>query len=212
MRLGLITDIHEHVDNLQTALAVFRAEQVDEIVVIGDVFRTGAAIEPTCRLLSEANAVGVWGNHDFGLCVDPPAKLRDRYGSTVIDFMTTLKPKLEVAGCLFSHVEPWLNPEKIDDLWYFEGLPRSAQQLNRIFTAAPNRLMFAGHYHCWLLAQPDALVDWTGEGRVNLAHGRYFAVIGALCEGRFATLDTESWELTPRQVRNGDEVTPALPP
>ena len=38
MKLGLITDIHEQVEFLQIALDRFRQEQVDQVVVIGDVF------------------------------------------------------------------------------------------------------------------------------------------------------------------------------
>ena len=58
MKLGLITDIHEEVEFLRTALARFRHERVDQVVVIGDVFETGERIEETCHLLSEAKVVG----------------------------------------------------------------------------------------------------------------------------------------------------------
>lgn len=64
MKLGVLTDIHEHVENLRTALERFRVEQVDRIVVIGDVFEMGHRIKETCQLLSDAKAIGVWGNHD----------------------------------------------------------------------------------------------------------------------------------------------------
>ena len=41
MKLGLITDIHEQVEFLRIALDRFRQEQVNQVVVIGDVFETG---------------------------------------------------------------------------------------------------------------------------------------------------------------------------
>ena len=63
--------------------------------------------------------------------------------------------------------------------------------------AVPHRVMFAGHYHQWLLATPDGLVDWDGRQQVRLEQGRYFVVVGALCEGRFATYDTDTAVLTP---------------
>ena len=59
MKLGLLADIHEHVEHLRTALDHFKSERVDQVVVIGDLFEQGHRIEETCRLLSEANAVGV---------------------------------------------------------------------------------------------------------------------------------------------------------
>jgi len=197
MKLGLLTDIHEHVENLRTALDCFRVEQVDQIVVIGDVFEMGNHINETCRLLSEANAIGVWGNHDYGLCVEPDATDCAKYGDDVIRFMTSLRPRLEIADCYFAHVEPWLNPEDVADLWYFDGPPDEHGKLDRIFNAVPNRLMFAGHFHKWLLATPTRIENWNGEAAIALSGERYFVVIGALCEGRFATLDTETSNLIP---------------
>jgi hypothetical protein len=53
MKLGLITVIHEYVEPLRTALDHFRSANVDQVVVIRDVFETGERIEETCRLLGE---------------------------------------------------------------------------------------------------------------------------------------------------------------
>jgi hypothetical protein len=182
MRLGLIADIHEQVEFLRAALDRFRQQQVDRVVVLGDVFETGERIEETCRLLAEAQAVGVWGNHDFGLSDNPSNKIRAKYPASVVEYMTTLRPRLELDGCYFAHVEPWLNPEEIADLWFFEGPPDSDGRLKQIFNAVPNRLMFAGHYHRWLLAKPAASLSWAGECSVRLRHGRYFVVVNSLLE------------------------------
>ncbi len=113
MKLGLITDIHEQVELLRLALDRFDRERVDQVVVVGDVFEMGKRIEETCRLLSQVNAIGVWGNHDYGLCVDPDENARATYSVAVIDYMTSLRPRLEVGGSHFTHVEPWLNSGEI---------------------------------------------------------------------------------------------------
>lgn len=202
MKLGLITDIHEHVELLRVALDRFDHEQVDQIVVIGDVCEMGERIEETCRLLAEAGAIGVWGNHDYGLCVDVDERTREKYPTSVIDYMTTLRPRLEVEGCYFTHVEPWLDPETLADLWYFDGPPDEHRKLGRIFDAVPHRAMFAGHFHNWLLATPDGIADWNGDTSIHLSLGeRYFVVIGALCEGRYAVYDTEVSVLLPFNER-----------
>jgi predicted MPP superfamily phosphohydrolase len=197
MKLGLITDIHEHVEHLKTALERFQEHHVDQIVMIGDVFEMGQRIEETCRLLAEASVIGVWGNHDYGLCFEPDDDTRAKYGEVTMSYMTSLRPRLVVEDCHFSHVEPWLNPEEIADLWYFEGTPDGHGKLARIFEAVTNRLMFAGHYHKWLLVRPDGIQDWDGTTPVLLNNGRYFVVVGALCEGRYAILDTDTSTLTP---------------
>src|SRR5262249_12830104 len=167
MKLGLITDIHEHVDYLRTALDRLHSEKVDQIVMIGDVFETGQRIEETCQLLAESRSVGVWGDHAFGFCIAPDDELRGRYPSPVIDYMTSLRPRLEIDGCLFTHVEPWLNPENVADLWYFDGPPDERGGLARIFGAAKNPVMFAGHYHRWLLATPERIIPWQGEAPIR---------------------------------------------
>lgn len=197
MKLGLITDIHEHVAFLRRALQLFRSREVEQIVVLGDVFEMGRQIEETCCLLAAAKAIGVWGNHDFGLCYQPGADMRAKYPAMVLDYMTSLQPRLELEGCHFTHVEPWLNPEVITDLWYYEGPPDEHGKLARIFNAVPNRVMFVGHFHKWLLATPAEISPWLGDSPVRLDRGRYFVAIGALCEGRWATFDTETCELVP---------------
>lgn len=71
MKLGLITEIHEHVVTLRRALAHLAELGASKIVMIGDVVEMGRRLEGTCPLLAEAQVVGVWGNHDFGLCFEP---------------------------------------------------------------------------------------------------------------------------------------------
>ena len=197
MRLGLVTDIHECVELLELALARFRELQVDQVVVIGDVCEMGQRLAETCALLANHRAVGVWGNHDFGLCTAVNDAVRSRYSPDVLRYMASLRPRLEIEGCSFTHVEPWLNPEQFADLWFFGSLPDTPERLAQIFGAGQHRLMFAGHYHRWLAVTPDGILPWQGERPLNLASGRHFVVIGALCDGHSALLDTATWELTP---------------
>jgi predicted phosphodiesterase len=68
MKLGILADIHEHTRELQEAIGVLQQHGAKCFVVLGDVFETGKRIEQTVRLLQEVQAVGVWGNHDVGLC------------------------------------------------------------------------------------------------------------------------------------------------
>ena len=108
------------------------------------------------------------------------------------------QPRLEIDGCLFSHVEPWLDPHKIEDLWYFDGPPDSPEKLSRSFAAVPNRVLFIGHLHRWLLGTPDGLLAWRGENPVALdSRKRYLVVVHAVWDGKCALFDTKTGELTP---------------
>src|SRR5262249_42161592 len=79
MKLGILADIHEATGNLRAALAALRERGAERFVVLGDVFETGKDTVETVRLLQEAGAVGVWGNHDLGLSHEPTESVRAKY-------------------------------------------------------------------------------------------------------------------------------------
>src|SRR5436190_4744276 len=177
MPLGILADIHEELLFLRRALDLFPSLGVDRVIVLGDVHCLGKHLAETVALLAAANATGVWGNHDFGLCRDVSPRLRDRYASPVLDYMGALQPRLEVDGCLFTHVEPWLDPENIEHLWYFDGPPDTADKAARSFAAVPHNHLFVGHFHRWLVATPAGVQAWQGEGPLVLSPGRYLVAV-----------------------------------
>jgi calcineurin-like phosphoesterase family protein len=198
MRLGIVSDIHEEVHWLGRALEILRQENVDRVVLLGDVFRMGDYLEETVTLLAGAGAIGVWGNHDFGLSYQPKESLRAAYAGPILDFMSTLHPRLEIGDLLFSHVEPWLDPTDLMDLWYFGGIPDTPEKLARSFHATGHRVMFVGHFHRWLVGTSAGLLPWSGEHPIHLApEERYLVVMGPLCEGRFGIFDTGANVLMP---------------
>jgi hypothetical protein len=198
MKLGLLADIHEQTEQLRKAIDALQHHGADRFVVLGDVFEMGKRIEETVRLLQDVEAVGVWGNHDIGLCFDPGNAVRERYSPAVFDFMGKLQPRLEIDGCLFTHVEPWLDPYKVEDLWYFDGPPDSREKLARSFEAVPHHVMFIGHFHRWLLGTPEGVITWQGDRRLRLdCADRYLVVVHAVWDGNFALFDTKTGDLTP---------------
>ena len=200
MKLGLISDIHERVDNLQNCLRLLKKEGVDQIVMLGDVYEMGHRIRATCELLDKENVVGVWGNHDFGLCVNPTTEMLQNFGAEVIGYMTSLKARIVIDDCYFAHTEPWLNSDQLEDLWFFDGMPETAERRQQIFGAQPQRIFFAGHYHRWLLVTPDRTEPWDGSAPICLKEGLHFVVLDALVNGSFATYDTVTGWLIPHRL------------
>ena len=200
MKLGLLTDIHEHTDNLSKALFVLSEQQVDQVVVLGDLVESGQNLDETCRLLADAKAIGVWGNHDFLLCTSPSRQNQKKFSPLTLQFMATLSARLTIEDCYLSHIEPWLNPECLEDLWYFEGAPKSGRNLKRIFAAVPQRVLMMGHYHKWMLATEQEIIAWQGERPVSIENDRHFVVLGPLCRGHFAVYDTDTSLLAPFSV------------
>ncbi len=62
---------------------------------------------------------------------------------------------------------------------------RSSRQLNHL------------HNVIVLSCRLSSSINWSGERPIRLDDGRYFVVVGALCQGRYALFDTESLELVP---------------
>ncbi len=198
MLLGLLTDIHEAVEELARACELFRQLGVQQVVSLGDACDTFTPInraDATVELLRSVGAVGVWGNHDFGFCNDPPIEVRARATPTTLKFLGTMTPKLVIDDCHFSHVEPWLDATKVEDLWYFDGPARSAA---RSFAAVSERVVFCGHFHRWLALNEAGPIDWHGDAPLNLAKPtRYLIVVAPVVSGWCATYDTNSGMLTP---------------
>ena len=201
MKYGLLADIHENARFLRAALDRFRLEAVDRVLVLGDVFEMGRALEGTTQLLHDAGAEGVWGNHDFGLSYQPGDEIRARFSEDCMAFMTSLRPRLEFEDCLITHVEPYRDAEDINELWSFES--DSTPGLS--FASSSHRIMLHGHHHRWRATTPEGAVDWDCFHPLMLdPDRRYLIQVGAVCDGRCGVLDTTANVLTPIDLRDGN--------
>lgn len=201
MRIGIVADIHEEVDSLERALSLFRREEVDVVVSLGDAcdsYQASGKPSQVAALLREAGAIGVWGNHDVGLSYDVSDKIRREADPAFLEYMSGMLPHLTIENCRFSHVEPWLDARKIEDLWYFDGLPDSPEKAARSFAAVPERHLFVGHFHRWLAMTPTRRLEWSGDQPLNLAEEpRSLVVIGPVFRGWCAIFETTAALLTP---------------
>jgi predicted phosphodiesterase len=92
MRIGIVTDIHDAVLPLDLVLSTFRQTGVDQVVSLGDVFDSYRPNEPgaqVARLLAEAGAIGVWGNHDVGLSRDVNDAVRQAADPGLLEVVTS---------------------------------------------------------------------------------------------------------------------------
>ncbi|MBC7820449.1 MAG: metallophosphoesterase family protein [Planctomycetaceae bacterium] len=201
MRIGIVADIHEEVDSLKRALSLFRREGVDAVVSLGDAcdsYRASGNPAQVATLLREAGAVGVWGNHDVGLSYEVSDQLRRLADPAFLEYMSGMQPHLTIENCRFSHVEPWLDAKKIEDLWYFDGWPDTPEKAARSFAAVPERHLFMGHLHCWLAMTQSRRVEWCGEQPLSLANEpRSLVVIAPVFRGWCAIFETTASLLTP---------------
>jgi hypothetical protein len=202
VRIGLVTDVHSHAEELARALEIFRKRGVDRVVTIGDTIdaytRSGGSAE-VAELLTAAGAIGVWGNHDFGLRGEVEPDMRARFTAPVFDLLNRMQPRLVVEDCHFSHKEASVDPFDIEQLWELSEHPLPLVDRAMLgFAAVPQRRQFVGHYHRWWAAEQDGQVVWQGEDVLNFSQDRrYFVVVGATCEGWCGILDLNADLLEP---------------
>jgi predicted phosphodiesterase len=204
VRIGLVTDIHDDVDRLTAALAVLRGEGLDALVCLGDSTDFHGPYNrawEVAKLLHAADAVGVWGNHDFGLCRDVPLAELDEPDPDALAYFATWQPRLSLADCHFTHVEPWLNTEDVAALWYFDGPPDTAEKLARSFAAVPHHALFTGHFHSWLAGTQAGPLSWTGDGPLTFDPDcRYLVTVAPVFNGCFAVYDSDLRTLFPHRL------------
>ncbi len=204
MRIGLLADIHEEVDQLEAAIARCRREGADCLVTLGDIFATGERFAEAVDLLREADVSGVWGNHELALYAGRGDSVESQFDWRTLDYMRTLTARHEVEGVLFGHVLPCLDPTDVQQPWYVERAPTTAQAAARNFAAFSHRRMFVGHFHRWLAVTPEGPLDWPGDRPLQLDRAiRYLVVVAAVCDGWCAVYDTASDVLTPCNLRSG---------
>ena len=210
MRLGIVGDVHDHADHLAAAIEWFSSQGVDRILTLGDtidVLDPARGCVEVARMLRDAGVIGVWGNHDIGLCIDVSERVRARADPLVLEVMATMQPQLVVEDCLFSHRDAAIDPYDALALWGLtvtedeHDLPSIAR---RAFAAAPHRCQFVGHHHRWWAATPAGPLAWAGDRPLDLSETeRYFVVVGALVLGDCAILDTTRRRLEPHRVGEG---------
>ncbi len=201
MLIGILSDIHEAVSPLNNALARFRQAGVEKVVTLGDAFETyrrGEAAGDVARILRDTGAVGVWGNHDYGLSHEVSDEIRKEAEPDVLDFASRLESQLVVENCRFCHIEHWRDPTRIRHLWHIDEMSDLLERVPRSFEAVSEAFLFMGHYHRWLIVGSDGTVTWEVDRPLVLKPAdRYLVVMGAVVHGWCATFDSVTAQLTP---------------
>ncbi len=64
MKIGILSDIHGHLDSLNKALDLFAHLQVDKIICVGDLVDRGPDGDAVVEIIRKMNIPCVQGNHD----------------------------------------------------------------------------------------------------------------------------------------------------
>lgn len=180
-RVGVIGDVHGADQTLALALAVCRAEGVETIALLGDLFDRLEQADAVARALDGWHVVGVRGNHER------EALLAATHGHACIrpaiaDLLSRLQDQVALDDvCLVHEENGWGHHDPVAAL--FGGAGRS--HLPRY----PARITFVGHTHFRDARDDRGPLD-LGRGVLRLdPHRRYLINPGALVNGQFAIWD-----------------------
>lgn len=201
MRLGFLADIHEAVEPLRAAVNELKARKTDSYVVLGDILEHGDRVDETVSYLSALPGVGVWGNHDFGLCGEIHPSVRERFSASALDYFSRLRPSVILGELRFQHIDPHLDPEKFEDLWL---VPTATERIAGLGRCAQMRV-FTGHLHRWGVYTPHGQISWAGERAYHYEAGqRYQTIVHAVVDGWCALFDSDRDVLEPIRVAYPD--------
>ncbi|MCS7465422.1 metallophosphoesterase [Stieleria sp. ICT_E10.1] len=191
MRIGLLADIHGDVENLALAIEHLQQSSVDKFVLLGDVIYDSRDADETVALLQSCDAVGVWGNHELGLCVAPDDEVRELYSDSVMSFFSTLQPRLELGDVLVTHTFPTEDAGEV--LSYYVGHPefKPGTMAGRTDSKLPS---FWPESYCLLSVSGVWSED---EGRKILAVGRFRSFLPCVCA------QTPSYAMSRSSSENG---------
>ena len=201
MKIGIVADIHEAIEPLRRALELFREHGVDHVVNLGDacdIYSASGKAADVAELLRDAGAVGVWGNHDIGLCHEVSEKIAANVDAQTLAYMTKMRPFVSMHDCRFSHVEPWLDAMNYENLWYFEEMPNTPEMAARSFEAVPEHMLFVGHFHRWLIMTPSGNIDWSADAPLDLdPKTRHLILVAPVVSGWCVIYDQAESRLIP---------------
>jgi len=164
-RIGLIGDVHAEHRFLDAALNFLHAQRVDAIVCTGDLADGEGSVDACCRLLEEADALVVAGNHDRWLMQDrvrdlPLAHRRSETSEDALAFLAGLPASRRLStvngDVLLCH---GMADNDLRKVW--PGTSRMAlersPELDRIIATGDTRLVLNGHMHYRVIVNFETL-------------------------------------------------------
>ena len=151
MKYAILSDIHANAEQLRRVLADAAAQQIDRVVVLGDVVGYGPQPAEALALVRQTAHVVLAGNHDdavsarqgaadfIDLAGDAVARHREQLDDADIGWLRTLPYTAEIDGALAAHGD-FTDPKAFNYIG-------TADDARASFAATDARLLFVGHTH-----------------------------------------------------------------
>lgn len=158
MKIAIVTDIHGNLHALEAVLEDIETQQVDQIIIAGDVVNILPFSKECWNIVTQLNCVLLKGNHEVYIYTydtpeADPAWQGERFKSLKwfhslfsaedITKMRTLPMHYSDSGLLITHATS-------RSLWESVSEETSADELIAMFPEENVQLIMRGHNHSWL--------------------------------------------------------------
>ncbi len=212
MKYAIISDIHANLEALEKALSIIDAEQIDEIVCLGDIVGYGANPNECAALVRSRCSTIVLGNHDAA-AVDP---------ARAYDFNANAKRAIEwTAAALNDDTRAFLSSlpfvERTERILFVHASPDTPEAWNYVVDASDaisairhfqEQICFIGHTHI------PGIFSQSGRAKAISNDEQYLVNVGSVGQPRdgnpmlaFGILDTSAWQY--RVVRSKYDIEKA---
>lgn len=144
MKIGIFSDVHGHLNELQQTLQLFKLLKVDQIVCAGDLVDKGNYSDAVVELMRELRIPCVQGNHDKKAQFTWLTHLEPLKDST-IEYLTNLPTSLtfewEGKSIYICHANPW------EDASYYLYPNCPEFMLQEVVKTCSADIVIMGHTH-----------------------------------------------------------------
>ena len=180
--VGIFSDVHGSTRTLTRALESCRAEGVETIALLGDLFDRAEQADGCAAVFEGWDVVGVYGNHEREVALAAALGEVGLQPDTV-RFLSALQEEIVIGDVRLTHELPhWGHQDPIARLF---GRQAEAED-------HPARVTFTGHTHYRQARDENGTLD-IARGSLSLNDARRYLINpGALLIGQYAIWDRDS--------------------
>ncbi len=176
--VALFADVHAETRSLERALDQCRADNVETIALLGDLFDRAEEADRCAAVLANWHVTGVYGNHERDVALAAAAG-EIPLGEETILMLSGLHERIVIGDvCLVHEQESWGQIDPIARMFH--------RHVETNGSHPEARITFAGHTHFRSARDERGHLDISRGSLTLEEHRRYLINPGALAAGQFA--------------------------
>ena len=142
MRYGIISDVHEDLSRLKTAIAELSQRGVDRIISLGDIIDPDTGDIKCLDFIMKQSPLAVIGNHDKLTLTCYPLEDLHR------DYLESIPEEIQLEkDILMTHANPLQKARQGKGRWYTGSYIYNDEDAREVFENCDKKIILVGHTH-----------------------------------------------------------------